>query len=227
MQKLFYLLFDDPAVEGSKLRESLCETAVPIMQASGASEISVFASDAEVAAGSPVRKSDPPIRAMISFWLHDACDRAPIENAFDPFVSGIAGYLVLESRPLIHRRQRGERTEGMKQITCITKRPDLSQEEFIRIWHHDHKEVAIETQSTFGYVRNEIVRALTPDAPGLWSAFVEESFPIEALDDPLVFFDAKSQQEYEANLNRMIESCGRFMVFDSVEVTFFSEYYFG
>lgn len=227
MQKLFYLLFDDANADGTKLRESLCNTAVPAIQSSGAMEISVFGSDADVTAGSPVRKSDPPIRAMMSFWLHDAADRGPAEDALAALVRRIAGYLVVESRPMIHLRPKGRRTEGMKQMTCISKRPDLSQEEFIRIWQDEHREVAIETQSTFGYVRNEIVRALTSDAPGLWSAIVEESFPIEALDDPMVFFDSKTQQEYEAKLKRMVESCGRFLSLDSLEVTFVSEYFFG
>ena len=51
------------------------------------------------------------------------------------------------------------------------------------------RDTAIETQSTFGYVRNEIVRALTPDAPR-WHAIVEENFPLGALTDPAVFYDA-------------------------------------
>ena len=71
------------------------------------------------------------------------------------------------------------------------------------------------------------MRALTPGAPGLWSSIVEESFPIEALDDPLAFFDSATQPEYEANLKRMVESCGRFLSLDSLEVTFVSEYWFG
>jgi hypothetical protein len=226
LQKLFYLLFDDANVDGTKLRESLCDIVVPAIRSLGAVEISVFGHDADVAAGSPVRSCDPPIRAMMSFWLHDADDRGPAERALAMHVQGIAGYLVVESRPMIHQRSKGQRTEGMKQITCIRKRPDLSQEEFIRIWHDDHREVAIETQSTFGYVRNEIVRALTPDAPAHWSAIVEESFPIEALDDPMVFFDSATQQEYETNLKRMVESCERFLDLDSIEVTFVSEYFF-
>jgi len=227
MQKLFYLLFDDANADGTKLRELLCEHAVPALRSLGAEGISVFGNDAAVAAGSPVRRSDPPIRAMMSFWLHDAADRGPAEKALAQYVQSIAGYLVVESRPMIHERSRGQRTEGMKQITCIAKRPDLSQEEFIRIWHDDHREVAIETQSTFGYVRNEIVRALTPDAPSLWSAIVEESFPIEALDDPLVFFDSTTRQEQQTNLKRMVESCQRFLDLDRLEVTFVSEYWFG
>jgi hypothetical protein len=43
MQKLYYLLFDSPLADGTKLREELCETAVPALRASGATEITVFA----------------------------------------------------------------------------------------------------------------------------------------------------------------------------------------
>lgn len=227
MQKLFYLLFDDGAVDGTKLRESLCQAVVPIMQSVGASEISVFGSDADVEAGSPVRNVEPPIRAMVSFWLKDIADRGPVEEALARRARGSAGYLVEESRPMSHGRTRGRRSKGMKQITCFAKRADLSHEEFIRIWHGDHCQVAIETQASFGYVRNEILRALTPDAPSHWSGIVEESFPIEALEDPLVFFDARTRDQYDANVKRMLESCGRFLNFDSLEVTFVSEYYYG
>jgi len=227
MQKLFYLLRDAATKDGDALRKAILEQAVPAIRASGASEITVFAADADVAAGRPIRQIDPPIRAMISFWLEDADARGPAEAALRSLVKSIAGYLVVESRPVVHPMPKGSRTQGMKQISCVTKRPDLSQEEFIRIWHADHKQVAIETQSTFGYVRNEIFRSLTPGAPQQWTAFVEESFPIGALDDPHVFYDAKSEAEYQKNFKRMMESCGRFLDHGPIEVTFVSEYYLG
>jgi hypothetical protein len=229
MQKLFYLLFDEADVSGTKLREALCATAAPAMRSAGASEITVFANDEDVAAGIfQVRRSDPPIRAIVGFWLEDAADRGPCETALGKHVKDLAGYLVLESRPMTYPRQRGERVEGMKQITCIARRPDISVEEFHRIWHTDHRDVAIETQSTFGYVRNEIFRALTPDAPMSWSAFVEESFPIEALTDLKVFYDnVESDEELLANSTRMIESCNRFLDLEPMEVTYVSEYYLG
>jgi len=227
MQKLFYLLRHDAQADGDALREAILAKAVPAIRAAGGREITAFAADRDVAAGRPVRQIDPPIRAMVSFWLEDAADRGPAEKALGALCRGLAGYLVLESRPLVHAMPKGERTRGMKQISCVTKRPDLSQEEFIRIWHGDHRQVAIETQSTFGYVRNEIFRALTPDAPDQWTAIVEESFPIEALDDPHVFYDAKNEAEYQANFKRMMESCGRFLDHGPIEVTFVSEYYVG
>jgi EthD domain len=227
MQKLFYLLMDAATADGDALRQAIFAKAVPAMRAGGAKEITVFAADKDVAAGRPMRQIDPPIRAMVSFWLDDAADRGPSESALRSLVRGIAGYLVVESRPLVHEMPKGKRTQGMKQISCVTKRADLSQDDFIRIWHGDHRQVAIETQSTFGYVRNEIFRPVTPGAPMQWTAIVEESFPIGALDDPHVFYDAKNEAEYQANFKRMMDSCGRFLDHGPIEVTFVSEYYLG
>ena len=227
MQKLFYLLFDAPETDGDRLRDGLRERAVPAMRAGGASEITLFASDADVGAGRPVRQTDPPIRAMISFWLEDAADRGPSEAALSAEVAGIAGYLVVESRPMVHEMPTGERTQGMKQISCITKRADIDQEEYLRIWHGDHRKVAIDTQSTFGYVRNEIFRALTPGAPDQWDAFVEESFPMGALTDQKIFYDSKTEEEYQRNFEIMMESCARFLDQGPIEVTFVSEYFLG
>ena len=115
----------------------------------------------------------------------------------------------------------------MCQVTCIAKRQGLDYDEFTRIWHVDHKQVAIETQSTTGYVRNEFVRALTPGAPAGWIAIVEETFPIGALDDPKVFYDAANDEELKRNLDRMMASCARFLDMEPLEFTHMSEYYLG
>lgn len=229
MQKLFYLLFDELDRSGSDMGLALREKAVPAMRASGAKDITVYANDEEVSAGLfAVRRSDPPIRAMVGLWLEDAADRGATEEALRAQSKGIAGYLVVESRPMPYERPLGERVPGMKQITCIARRADVSVEEFHRIWHGDHRQVAIETQSTFGYVRNEIFRAVTPDAPARWTAFVEESFPIEALADPKAFYDnVTSDADLEANMKRMMDSCNRFLDPEPMEVTYMSEYFMG
>jgi len=75
-------------------------------------------------------------------------------------------------------------------------------------------------------VRNEIVRALTPGAPG-WAAIVEEHFPIEALTDPLVWYAAEgSEERYRRHLERMMQSCMAFLAIDRVEAHPMSEYVF-
>ena len=68
---------------------------------------------------------------------------------------------------------------------------------------------------------------MTGGSTDSWSAIVEECFQIEALTDSLVFFDSENGAERDANLQRMVASCRRFMRLDSVEVTFASEYYYG
>lgn len=227
MEKLAYLLFDESDRPGSELRDAVRGKAVPALRAAGASEITLHVQDADVAAGTPMRKSDPPIRAMVSFWLRDSDDRAPCEEALASQARRIAGYLVVESRPMDHRPPKHERTPGMCQVTCIAKRQGLDYDEFTRIWHVDHKQVAIDTQSTTGYVRNEFVRALTPGAPAGWIAIVEETFPIGALDDPKVFYDAASDEELKRNLDQMMASCDRFLDMEPLEFTHMSEYYLG
>lgn len=227
MEKCVYLLFDEAERPGAELRDALREKAVPALRAAGARNITLHVQDEHVAAGGPLRKSDPPIRAMVSLWLEDSDDRGPCEDALAAHARRIAGYLVVESRPMDHHPPQGERTPGACQVTCIAKLPDLDYAEFTRIWHGDHKRVAIETQSTTGYVRNEFVRALTADAPDGWIAIVEETFPIGALEDPKVFYDAADDAELKANAGRMIESCNRFLDLGPLEFTHMSEYVLG
>jgi hypothetical protein len=227
MEKLYYLMFDEAERPGGALRDALIEKAAPALRAAGARDITVNVQDEAVAAGKPLRRSDPPIRASVALWLEDSDDRGPCEQVLAAQTRRLAGYLVVESRPLRHQPPRGARTDGTKQVTCIAKRADLPYAEFIRIWHGDHKVVAVETQSTFGYVRNEIVRPLTEGAPTGWIAVVEENFPIGALTDPKVFYAAGSDAELERNVKRMLDSCNRFLDMAPLEFTHMSEYWLG
>ena len=223
MEKLVYLVFQEADLPGAELRSALLEKAAPALRAAGAERIVIDVHDEATAAGTPIRRSDPPIRAMVSFWLESYDDRTPCEEAIAAHARKVAGFLITESRPLVHETNPGGRSPGMNQVTCIAKKPGLSDDEFFQIWHVDHKQVAIETQSTTGYVRNVIVRRLTPDAPN-WTAIVEETFPIEALTDPKVFYPSKDDAELEAKLDRMMESCRRFLDFEPMECTHMSEY---
>ena len=131
-----------------------------------------------------------------------------------------AGYLVLESVPIVNTTQNaavGERTPGIHTIAFIEKPQRLGYDEWLDLWQGRHTRVAIETQSTFLYIQNVIVRAVTRDAPP-WSAIVEEGFPAEAPEDPMVFFAAGSSREkLEVNRRRLLESCGRFIDFARIE----------
>ena len=115
----------------------------------------------------------------------------------------------------------------MNQVTCIARKPGLTDEEFWHIWTVDHKKVAIETQSTVGYVRNVITRPLTEGAPDCRVAIVEETFPIGALTDLKVFYDNASDEEFKERLARMMGSVERFLDAGPMECTPMSEYDLG
>jgi hypothetical protein len=225
MEKLVYLLSQEADLAGAELRAGLIEKAVPALRAAGASKISVNVDDEDVAQGSGVliRRSDPPFRAMVSFWMESADDREPCEAALAAHAARLAGYLVAESRPMVHAPPVGERAPGANLVTCIAKKPGISDDEFFERWNVEHRKVALETQSTFAYVRNAVVRRLTADGSD-WDGIVEESFPIEALTDPHVWYDCSSEDEYKARLARMIESVTAFLDLSVLESTPMSEY---
>ena len=213
MEKLVYLIRDDPTKDGAQRRDELLSFAS--QGGNGASRFTVNATDDAVSAGQGVTigKLDPPINAMVSFWMENSDDRAPIEAALSEKVANLAGYLVVESVPTINSQHvvaPGERTPGVNMVTCITQLPTLSREEFLRIWYQDHKLVAQQTQSTFGYIRNTVVRSLTDGAPS-WDGVVEEFFPIEALTDQKAWYAASSEEELQENLGKMIQSVQRFL----------------
>jgi len=214
MEKLVYLLRETTETPGDALRDRLL-SAAGTLRASGAVEIAINVADEAVAAGKAVTigRLDPPIRAMVSFWMDNSDDSDALESALRGVVAAIAGYLVVESVPMINTTRvaaPGERTPGVNMVTCINRLPALSREEFWRIWYQDHKRVAQETQSTFGYVRNTVVRPLTEGAPAC-DGIVEEMFPIDALVDPKVWYAAGSDDELRANLQRMMDSVQRFL----------------
>ena len=91
---------------------------------------------------------------------------------------------------------------------------------------NEHRVVALETQSTTAYVRNAVVRALTPGAP-VRDGIVEETFPIEALSDPHVWYDCTSDEEYQRRLARMMDSVNAFLDMGPLVSVPMSEYFLG
>lgn len=170
---------------------------------------------------------DPPISGTVSFWLDSADARAPYEEALAAVTGRSAGYLVVESVPIVNRTHTaplGERTPGINMVALIERPERLSWEAWIEHWHGHHRVVAIETQCTFLYVRNVVVRALTPDAPP-WSGIVEEGFPEEAVTDPMLWYRAGgSPEKLQENMGRMIESVRAFLDIERVESHPTSEY---
>ena len=115
---------------------------------------------------------------------------------------------------------------GANLVTCITRKPDIDFERFIELWNHEHRKVALEIQSTTSYVRNAVVRPLTKAAPA-FDGIVEESFPIEALTNPQVWYDCDDEAEYLRRVKRMVASVTAFLDLSVIESVPMSEYYLG
>jgi hypothetical protein len=231
MEKIACVVWKPAGVSDEVFGKSL-RGAAPELARRGAGSLRLNVVDEHVAAGTGVRVGtmDPPKAAFVTFWVDeaDAIHRGLVA-ALSAHASRVAAYLVVESIPLRNTTQLvppGERTPGFNLVTGIVPKDGLAYREFIHLWHTEHRKVALETQSTFAYVRNEIVRALTLDAPQ-WAAVVEESFPIEALTDPAVWYAAEgSPARLDEHRRRMVQSCLAFLALDRVESHPMSEYVF-
>jgi hypothetical protein len=231
MEKLVYVVWKDPALDDVAFVEKMTGKVAADLQELGVRGLSMNLLDAEAAGAAAARitKWDPPIAGTVSVWLDLCDDRAPYERVIEQAADRIAGYLVVESVPLRnseHPSGDGRRTPGLNLIACIERPERISYEDWIDHWHGHHKRVALETQCTFQYVRNVVVRPLTKDAPP-WAGIVEESFPTEAVTDPMLWYCADgSEEKMQKNIAAMMESVQAFLDIDRVESNPMSEYRF-
>lgn len=167
----------------------------------------------------PVRESimtlttlDPPVQALVSLWVQQSYGEQ-VSRAFEILRSEaeqVAAYLVTESAPMPPPPSPpGARAPGLANIALLRRPADMDEATWLTRWHRDHTPVAIATQSTFGYVQNYVVRALTPDAPTI-SAIVEELFPIESVTSLHAFFGAADDADLADRLGKMVASTSAF-----------------
>ena len=229
MEKLVYVLWKRELDSPADFKEAMLGDVSKRFLELGVHKLSFNIVDdvAESVASARLTKLDPPVAGTVSFWLDMADDRPPYEQALARATSRSAGYLVAESVPLVnttHTAALGERTPGTNMVALLEKPERLSWEGWIEHWHGHHRRVALETQCTFLYIRNVVVRALTDAAPA-WLGIVEEGFPTAAVTDPMLWYDTGgSQEKLRENLDRMMESCRAFLDLDWVESHPMSEY---
>lgn len=169
---------------------------------------------------------DPPAVAVVSVWTQQ-CYGEQMSAALRLLAGEcdqLAAYLVTESVPLPGPiLESGERTPGLANVALLRRPDDLDQTTWLNRWQLDHTQVAIETQSTFGYTQNWVVRALTADAPGI-SAIVEELFPLEAVADIKAFFGAADDADLQHRVGRMVASTSAFGANQNIDTVPTSRY---
>jgi hypothetical protein len=162
---------------------------------------------------------DPPVVAVVSVWVQQSygAQLRAAKELLQKECDDVAAYLVTESVPLPPPPTvPDQRTAGLANVALLRRPADLDEETWLSRWHIDHTPVAIETQSTFGYTQNAVVRALTSDAPPI-SAIVEELFPAEAISDLHAFFGAADDDDLRNRMERMLASTAAFGANENVD----------
>jgi hypothetical protein len=228
MEKLVYVVWKPQSVAMGAFRDRLLGEVASQLVAAGAHQLAVSVADEHIEFAQRARMAliDPPVSGIVCFWLDSHLRRRPCDEILASATDHFASYLVVESRPIVnttHRVPLGQRTPGVNTVALIEVPSRLEYEQWRQIWQESHTQIAIDTQSTFLYTQNVVVRALSSDAPA-WAAIVEEGFPADSFHDPKVFYAADSEEQLNENRTAMVESCRRFIDFDRLESHPFSEY---
>jgi hypothetical protein len=160
----------------------------------------------------------PPVAAVISIWTQQSYGMQ-ITTAIDVLAhhcDSVAAYLVTESVPMAPPDHFGERCPGLANVALLRRPPDLDHATWLRRWQIDHTPVAIDTQATFGYTQNVVVRPLTPDAP-IVDGIVEELFPDAATTDLHAFFGAADDADLQDRMTRMVASTSAFGATENID----------
>ena len=231
MEKIIAALWKPEAQPAEDFNAGLMKLMAPALQAAGALHLRLNLQDATVAPGAALRQvnTQPHMHAIAQFWLPSANQRfrGAVDAALATHSERFAAWITVESTIIPNRDHspvKGGRTWGFSQSTFLGRPPRLTHEAWRQIWQTTHTQVAIETQANFEYVQHVLVQPLTEGAPD-FAGFVEECFPLEALTDSHVFFDAVGDQaKFDRNLASMMESCSRFIDFDRIDVLITSQF---
>ncbi len=231
MEKLIYPLWKDEDLTADDFREELVSRlGREIAGLGGVHGVRVTVADSAVSEASHRRmQSHPPVPdAVLSLWVDNAGEALAWEPLIDACVQRRTCYLVVEAEPLVSHRQHpappGDRVYGMCHVVFFRKPSHLTWDAWRSVWQGSHTQVAIDTQSTFGYRQNLVVRGIGEDTPA-FDAIVEENFPPEAMTSDHAFYDTGGDESLLAErMTAMMESCARFIDFESIDVVPMSEY---
>jgi hypothetical protein len=220
MEKLVYVLWGDgtPA-SGDAIRGSLMDATVPRLQQLGGRGITVNVHDSDAASAPspvPVPGGEDPHVAQVSVWLDSYDLRAGTDEAVAAAGQRFAGYLVTESvyqdyGSTPHASPRdwpdGTRSPGVLTVSLVHRPAGLEYLTWIERWHGIQSPLSGELQPRCRYVRNEVVRPVTAQAPEV-DGIVEEAWPSAAhVADPMLFFNAGGDRDrLTSNINSMLQS---------------------
>ena len=167
------------------------------------------------------------LTGLLSLWVDSYQDLDLTALRADP-PAGDA-YLVSESVPQPYGEaftwSEGERSPGLSMVTLLDKPADVSEPEFYRAWHGLHRLTTAECHPFTSYVRNEIVRPLTPGAPAYRGIVTESAPEVEDFTDPDRFYVSGGDPDrLRANQQRVVGEIVQFIDLHSMQVAPMAEY---
>ena len=235
MVKLIYVLW---ALEGQPKKETgdlLLNEVQQKLYDAGVTKLTIYIDDEFSTVRSPAPKlyPGPEISAELSLWVDGVERHGDIEKILKPYRFRIAGYLVEESiyteyggNRHFHERDwpDGQRSPVVMAVTLMERPHRLSHEEWIRRWHGTQSPVSEAMQPRARYIRNVVVKAVTPDAPP-FEGIVEEAWPsARHITNPFLFYGAKNIFQLAGNMYRMFRSVSGFLNFTKIRTSTMSEY---
>jgi hypothetical protein len=216
--KLIYALWGsalDDALRGPGLREAL--------RAAGVIRLQVNVDDEAVApARLRITTFDDPVPAVVSTWTRG--DPAEVSALVAGVAERAAGWEVEERVPLAPPAAgNGERCRALAQLAFLRIPAGLDPGEWLHRWQGLHTKVAMQTQATFGYVQNRVVRTVL--GSDQVDAVVEELFPMAAMTDIHAFYGSGGDDaELQRRLHLMLESVTRFGAHANLDIVPTSRY---
>jgi hypothetical protein len=187
-------------VRGGSPHGELANTVGPALAAAGALHVVVHevdpAGDARYRGPGPWVEALGPFVGTVAFWIDCIDDLAPYDATVRDGRTA-HGYLVTESVPIrsTDTPVPGRPTPGFTLLTVLDKPDRLDEATFLHHWTTEHTPRTLRYAPLTGYVRNHVVRALTPGAPRLAGIVSEQVAVLEDMTDPVRFMGAADDPE--------------------------------
>lgn len=235
MEKFIYILWGPKEQDAKQRQHLLLKEVAPKLLACGVAKLTMYIVDQDSNVRSPA-PFHPGERmcADVSLWLENAERRTACEDILRNAGFRFAGYLVdglvyTEYGGNRHSAPRnwpdGQRSPGVVAVTLMERPKRLSREEWIKRWHGRQSPVSEAMQPRARYIRNVVIKAVTPDAPP-YEGIVEEAWPsARHVTNPFIFYGAgRNPLKLMWNMMVMLRSVTSFLDLTRIRTTMTSEY---
>jgi hypothetical protein len=220
-----YVLWRAANESMNDFRNTLFDDIAPELLARSPEHLTVIVAEPDIESitliGVP-REDGSLVSALISATVASRVEAETFAGIIEPMVAFVAGYEVIKTVPLDYQKTwpDGEASPGIQQVTFLQQRQDMQYEVFRDYWFCSHTPFGVDIHPFWRYERNEVVEAITADAPS-YNGIVELHFyEIEDLTDPNRFFGGS----FLINAVRVLMDVSNFIDMGTIEVTAMTEY---